>query len=234
MSRKTSTRSTPSLPAKGGMSNLKFSLVIVAVFVIGVGVLFGISSYGTEDASDPADAAAIAVRDNSLRLSNAPGATVDFVEFLDFECEACGAAYPAIEQLRQEYGDRVNFVIRYFPVQSHFNSERAARAVEAAAQQGALEPMYKQMFDTQAEWGEQQVPMDARFRGYARDLGLDLARFDAVYNDPATMERIDADRKDGFTLGVQGTPTFFVNGERVEVQSFNDLRRALDDALAAR
>ena len=131
MSRKTRTRSTPSLPVKGGMSNLKFSLIIVVVFVVGVGILFGISRFNADDTSD---AAAVVVRENSLRLSTAPGATVDFVEFLDFECEACGAAYPAIEQLRQEYGDRVNFVIRYFPVQSHANAERAARAVEAAAQ----------------------------------------------------------------------------------------------------
>jgi len=216
------------------MSNLRFSLIIVAVFVIGVGVLFAISRYGAEDASDPATAASIAVRDNSLRLNDAPSATVDFVEFIDFECEACGAAYPVIEQLRSEYSDRVNFVLRYFPIQSHFNAERAARAVEAATQQGALEPMYKKMFETQAEWGEQQTPMDDRFRGYARDLGLDLALFDATYDDPATMERIEADRQDGYTLGVQGTPTFFINGERLDPQSLDDLRGALDDALAER
>ena len=226
-------RSAPSLPARNGTSNLRFSLIIIVVFVVGVAVLFGISRWNNP--SENAEAASsIAVRDNSLRLSSAPGATVDFVEFLDFECEACGGVYPVIEQLRQEYGDRVNFVIRYFPVQSHFNAERAARAVEAAAQQGALEPMYKRMFETQREWGEQQVPMDDRFRGYAQELGLDMARYDAVYNDPATMDRIEADRQDGLQLGVQGTPTFFVNGEQLQPQSFEDLRRALDDALAGR
>ncbi|BBF99051.1 MULTISPECIES: DsbA family protein [Pseudonocardia] len=232
MSRTARKRRNPTLPTTGGMSNRKFSLIIIAVFVVCVGVLFGISRYGAEDPSDPAAAASIAVRDNSLRLSGAPGATVDFVEFLDFECEACAAAHPAVEQLRADYAGRVNFVIRYFPIASHANAERAARAVEAAAQQGALEPMYKRMFETQIEWGEQQVPMDERFRGYARDLGLDLARFDATYDDPATMERIDADRQDGYTLGVRGTPTFFVNGERLEPESLDDLRRALDDALA--
>jgi protein-disulfide isomerase len=225
-------RSVPHLPARNGMSNLKFSLIIIVVFVVGVAVLFGISRWN--NSTEASDAASTAVRDNSLRLSSAPGATVDFVEFLDFECEACGAVYPVVEQLREEYGDRVNFVIRYFPVQSHFNAERAARAVEAAAQQGALEPMYKRMYETQKEWGEQQVPMDDRFRGYAQELGLDMARYDAVYNDPATMERIEADRQDGIRLGVQGTPTFFVNGEQLEPQSFEDLRRALDDALAGR
>ncbi|MFP5070847.1 DsbA family protein [Pseudonocardia nantongensis] len=196
-------------------------------------VLFGLTRLGSDTPDNSSEAASVAVRDNSHRLSTAPGATVNFVEFLDFECEACGAVYPAIEQLRQQYGDRVNFVIRYFPGPGHFNAERAARAVEAAAQQGRLEEMYRLMFETQEEWGEQQVPMDERFRGYAEQLGLDMARYDATYNDPATRERVLADREDGLALNVRGTPTFFVNGEQLNPKSYDDLTRALDDALAA-
>ena len=231
MSAKPTAPPAPKVPKKGGMTNLKFALVMITVFVVCVGVLFAVTRSQSADTAE--EAAAIAVRDNSLRLSQAPGATVQFVEFLDFECEACGAAYPAIEQLRAEYGDRVEFVIRYFPVPSHFNAERAARAVEAAAQQGRHEDMYKLMYETQSEWGEQQVPMDDRFRGYAQRIGLDMARYDAVYADPATVERINADREDGLALGVQGTPTFFVDGTKLEPQSFEDLRTALDEALAA-
>ncbi len=74
------------------------------------------------------------------------------MEFLDFECEACRAAFPLVEQLRSQYGDRVNFVVRYFPIPAHFNAERAARAVESAAQQGKFEPMYKKMYETQSQW----------------------------------------------------------------------------------
>ncbi|WP_083275240.1 DsbA family protein [Pseudonocardia sp. HH130630-07] len=232
MTRSTRRRGVPSTAPRTGLSNLTFSLVIVAVFVVAVGALLVIGRSGDEDVSDPGRAAAVAVRADSHRLSSAPGATVDFVEFLDFECEACGAVYPVIEQLREQYGDRVNFVIRYFPGPSHANAERAARAVEAAAQQGRLEPMYQRMFETQSEWGEQQVPMDERFRGYARDLGLDLARYDAAYAAPETGQRIDADRRDGYALGVQGTPTFFVDGERLQPETVDDPRRALDEALA--
>ena len=214
--------------------NTKLSLVVAGVFVAVVAVLFGVTRLGGDDAPSGApEAAAIAARPDSNRLSTAPGSTVTFVEFLDFECEACGAAYPAVEQLRQQYGDRVDFVIRYFPIPSHFNAERAARAVESAARQGRLEAMYKMMYDTQAEWGEQQVPMDDRFRGYAQQIGLDMARFDADYADPAILARVQADRADGMTLGVEGTPTFFVNGRRLQPQSYADLTRALDDALTA-
>lgn len=120
---------------------------------------------------------ALVVREDSRLLNDVPDATVTFVEFLDFECEACAAVFPAIEQLRQTYGDRVSFVIRYFPLPSHFNSERAARAVEAAAQQGELEAMYTKMYQTQTEWGEQQIPKDDLFRQYAQELGLDLEQW---------------------------------------------------------
>lgn len=171
------------------------------------------------------------VRDNSHRLNSVPGSDVNFVEFLDFECEACRAAFPLVEQLRSEYGDRVNFVVRYFPIPSHFNAERAARAVEAAAQQGKFEPMYKKMFETQSQWGEQQTPADATFRGFADELGIDMLAFDAAYNDPATLERVNVDVADGEALGVQGTPTIFLDGEEVKFRTYEDLSAAVDQAL---
>lgn len=77
-------------------------------------------------------------------------------------------------------------MLRYFPLRSHVNAERAARAVEAAAQQGELEAMYRKMYDTQAQWGERQIAADDVFRGFAEQLGLGMAAFDATYNDPAT------------------------------------------------
>ena len=154
------------------------------------------------------------------------------MEFLDFECEGCKAAYPVIEQLRAQYAGRVTFVIRYFPLDSHFNAVRAARAVEAAAQQDQLEAMYKKMYDTQTEWGEQKTPADDIFRGFATELGLDMTRWTADYNSPATLERIEVDRADGTALGLQGTPTFFLNGTQFEPTSVEDLTQAIDEALA--
>ncbi|MFR9802644.1 DsbA family protein [Pseudonocardia sp. RS010] len=217
--------------------NAKISLGIVLVVVL-AGLTWFLAPDGflgksdQQAAAQPGTAAATAARPDSHRLTNVVDGKVTFVEFLDFECEACRSVYPAIEQLRSEYGDRVSFVVRYFPIQSHFNAERAARAVEAAAQQGRFEQMYQRMYETQAEWGEQQVPMDDRFRGYAADLGLDLAEYDRVYAAPQTLERIRADVADGQALGVTGTPTFFLNGERLQPKTFGDLTAALDAALA--
>ena len=172
------------------------------------------------------------VRPDSHTLSVAADGKVTFVEFLDFECEACRAAYPVVEQLRAEYGDRVTFVVRYFPIPSHANAENAAIAVEAASGQGRFEAMYQRMYETQAEWGEQRESKAEVFRGFAADLGLDLAAYDAAVADPATRERVLRDQADGEAAGVTGTPTFFLDGRRLEPRSVDDLRAALDAALA--
>lgn len=212
----------------------KRSVAIIGAFAL---VLLGILSLGAITDNDPAPAPTTGsesqvVRDDSHVLGEEGDSGVTFVEFLDFECEGCRAAYPAVEQLREEYAGRVTFVARYFPMPGHFNGERAARAVEAAAQQGKFEDMYHRMYETQTEWGEQQTPHDDTFRGFAGDLGLDMEQWEADYNDPATAERVAKDMADGQALGVQGTPTFFVNGERLNPRTYEDLTDALDAALA--
>lgn len=223
---------------RGVLSNAAMLVIIVAVLaVFAVVVTFAVRSTGSGPTAasggvSPADAAsAQVVRDNSRRLSEVPDAKATFVEFLDFECEACRAAYPTVEQLRQQYAGQVTFVVRYFPIDSHFNAMRAARAVEAAAQQGQLEAMYKKMYTTQQQWSEQQVAQDDTFRGFAQDLGLDMTKWDAAYNDAATTDRINLDVADGKALGVEGTPTFFINGQRIQPKSPDELSDALDQAL---
>ncbi|TDW24476.1 DsbA family protein [Kribbella kalugense] len=219
--------------------NLKLSLLAVLIFlgVFGAMVAINATTAG-RDATDTAATTSVSAststpvtRANSHRLSTAADGKVTFVEFLDFECEACRAAFPVIEQLRKEYAGRVTFVVRYFPIQSHFNAERAARAVEAASKQGGFEAMYQKMYATQEDWGEGKTPADDTFRGFARELGLDLAAYDKAYVDPATLQRVDEDVADGTALGVEGTPTFFLNGQKLTPESADDLRKALDDAL---
>ena len=214
------------------LTRILLTVFAVITMIIGVGVYLSAQDKDAPtSAQGQGEDVGQLVRDNSRRLTTVPNSDVTFVEFLDFECEACRAAFPMVEQLRAEYGDRVNFVIRYFPIQSHFNAERAARAVEAAAQQDKFEPMYKKMYETQSEWGEQQTPADSRFRGFAAELGLDMAAFDAAYNDPATLDRVNVDVADGKALGVKGTPTFFIDGTEVEFWSYDDLKAAVEQAL---
>ncbi|SDL28107.1 DsbA family protein [Nonomuraea jiangxiensis] len=214
--------------------NVTMSVAAIGVFAVVAAVWLAISSLGSEQAGvNPAAAGAPqVVREDSHRLQTAADGKVTLVEFLDFECEACRAYFPVVEQLRKEYTGRVTFVARYFPIGSHFNAERAARAVEAAARQGKFEAMYQQMYETQTQWGEKQQPADAFFRKMAEGLGLDLAAWDKAYEDPATLARVKKDAADGEALGVQGTPTFFLNGRRIEPQSADEFKAAIDAALA--
>ncbi|GAA4770045.1 DsbA family protein [Citricoccus nitrophenolicus] len=171
------------------------------------------------------------VRENSRVLSQAPNEKAVLVEFLDFECEGCAAAYPFVEELRAEYADTVTFVNRYFPLPGHPNSVTAAVAVEAAAQQGAYEAMYQRMFETQTEWSHTTEDRSEVFRGYAEDLGLDMAAYDAAVADPATRERVELDVADGTALGVSGTPTFYLDGEQLAPSTLEEFTAAIEAAV---
>ena len=121
---------------------------------------------------------------------------------------------------------------RYFPLPGHFNSERAARAVESAARQGELEAMYSKMYETQESWGEAQEPHDELFRSFAEEIGLDMEQYDADYASEEVADRVARDLEDGTTLGVQGTPTFYLDGELFQPETVDDFSAALDEALA--
>ena len=204
----------------------------VVAAIIGYAVAQGNSKAASPQAADAATTEQQVVRENSRVLSQAPSEKAVLVEFLDYECEACGAAYPFVEELRAEYSENVTFVQRYFPLPGHLNSMNAAVAVESAAQQDAYEPMYKKMFDIQAQWGESADNKSALFRTYAEDLGLDMAAYDAAVADPATEERVKLDVNDGKALGVTGTPTFFLDGKMLNVQTLEQFRAAVEATAA--
>ena len=106
----------------------------------------------------------------------------------------------------------------------------AAVAVEAAGQQGQYEAMYQQMFDTQEQWSHTTEDRSPVFRGYAEDLGLDMAAYDAAVADPATRDRVELDVADGTALGVAGTPTFYLDGEPLTVNSLEEFTAAVEAA----
>ncbi|GLJ80169.1 DsbA family protein [Microbacterium sp. NPDC006705] len=171
------------------------------------------------------------VRESSHVLDDGGPEAVTVVEFLDFECEACGAFYPIVEDLRGQYAGEITYVVRYFPLPGHFNSKNAAIAAEAAAGQDRFEDMYHRLFETQAEWGEAQESRADLFRSFAEELGLDMAAYDAAVADPATAERVELDFNEGRALGVGSTPTFFVDGELQELQEWGDLEAAIQAAV---
>ncbi|MFB9908602.1 DsbA family protein [Allokutzneria oryzae] len=225
--------------------NAKITVGIVAAVVIIVAAFVFLRGGGSPQAANtPGDAPAtttvkrvpaeVLVRPDSHKISTAPDGKVTMVEFLDFECEACAGAFPAVEQLRKDYAGKITYVVRYFPIASHPNAQNAALAAEAAAQQGKFEQMYLKLFENQEKWGHSTESRASTFEGYAAELGLDVARFKAAVADPATAARIAKDQADGETAGVEGTPSFYVNGVKLSPRSLQDLRDAVDNALAGR
>lgn len=209
---------------------LWINLALVAAFAAVVLGAFVLLRPASPSAEPGGSANPPAMRADSHVLGEPGTGGVTVVEFLDFECEACGAFHPVVEDLRKQYAGEVTFVTRYFPLPGHRNGENAAVAAEAAARQGAYEAMYRKLFETQAEWGERSDSQAPRFREFAAELGLDLAAYDEAVADPAVLDRVRSDVTDGVALGVQSTPTFFVNDRPVAMQAYEDLEAAIERA----
>lgn len=145
-----------------------------------------------------------------------PDAKVTLVEYLDFECEACGAYYPIIKQLGQEFPNDLRIVTRYFPLPGHKNSMTAAIAVEAASKQGKYWEMHDILFENQEKWGNKQMPTPQVFEAYAQQIGLDMEKFKADVADPATKARVQRDFDASEKLGNSSTPSLFVQGKKIQ------------------
>lgn len=156
-------------------------------------------------------------------------APVTIVEFLDPECESCRAMFPVVKDLMKKYEGQVRLVVRYFPL--HNNSVLAASATEAAGEQGKYWEMQELLFEQQPVWGEQRTPQTEMFMQYANQLGLDMEQFTDDLNSEAYQEKIQRDKTDGEALAVRGTPTFFVNGQRITNLSQESLEAAIQAAL---
>jgi protein-disulfide isomerase len=148
------------------------------------------------------------------------------VEYGDFECPYTRRACPVVRRLRQEFGDRLLFVFRSFPLtRIHPHAEAAAEAAEAAAAQGHYWEMHDMLFDNQ------RALEDEDLKRYASELGLDMARFDRELAEHAHVHRVNEDVRSGLKSGVQGTPTFFVDGLRHDgPNDLATLRAALEEA----
>jgi protein-disulfide isomerase len=161
--------------------------------------------------------------DPSRGVATAP---VTIVEFTDFQCPACAAMHPIIEEVLKSYGDKVRFVMRDFPLSIHPNARKAAEAANAAHAQGKFFEYASLLF-------QRQDSLDAAsLKKYATELGLDRARFDAALDKGTYAAEVQHDLVDGENYGVDQTPTVFVNGVVLGTLSGEALRAAIDRALS--
>lgn len=157
-------------------------------------------------------------------VRGAPMAKISIVEFSDFECPHCGAAHPLLSRVLDEFNGKVNLVFKQYPLDSHKNAAPAARAAVAAQAQGKFWQLADLLFEHQRELGAEKI------RELAKSVGLDMAKFDADIAAAAVQERVERDKKDGVAVGVQGTPTLFING-RAYKEGLNGLSKYLKEEL---
>jgi protein-disulfide isomerase len=146
-------------------------------------------------------------------------APVRLEEFGDFECPPCGMFHPILQQMKQEFGDKLQVTFREFPlVPTHQHALAAASAAEAAGLQNKFWEMHDLIYDHQADW-KKEFDVRPIFEGYAKQIGLDVERYKNDVNGDLVAQRIFQDGKRGHSLGVKGTPTVFMNGREVPFEN---------------
>jgi protein-disulfide isomerase len=155
-----------------------------------------------------------------------PDAKLAVIEFSDFQCPYCSRALPTLDQIQREYGDKVRIVFKHLPLTMHAKAPAAHAAAEAAHRQGKFWEMHNKIFADQAAMSPE------KYQQYARELGLDVAKFERDTADASVKRRIDADAAEAQRLGVTGTPAFFVNGRFVSgAVPFDVFKNLLDEEL---
>jgi protein-disulfide isomerase len=149
------------------------------------------------------------VTDDRDHVQGPTDARVTLVEYGDYECPYCGAAYPIVKDIQQRMGERLRFAFRNFPITtSHPHAQHAAEAAEAAAAQGKFWEMHDHLYENQRHLRDDDL------HSHAEALGLDVAVFDKELAEHVQADRVHEDFMSGVRSGVNGTPTFFINGLR--------------------
>jgi protein-disulfide isomerase len=206
-------------------------LIILAVLVIAFGG-FLVFSKSKKTANAPGTSGGSSQTTNHTEGAGNKGVTL--TEYGDFQCPACGSYYPIVEEVRKKYGDDLKFEFRNFPLtQIHQNAMAAHRAAEAADKQGKFWDMYHVLYEQQQVWSA-SPNVSKIMEDFATQLGLDISRFKQDYQSEAVNNVINGDIKAGQAIGANSTPTFAINGKKVDplpdrtVEAFTKL---IDEAI---
>jgi protein-disulfide isomerase len=168
-------------------------------------------------------------------MLGSPTATVTIEEFADFQCPTCAQVHTMMKSIQSTYGNRIKFIYRSFPLtQIHKNAQAAAIAAEAAGQQGRFWDMQNQLYTSQPAWSNlAPAEANAAFAEYAGKLGLDVEKFKTDMLGMMTRKRVDDDVARARALGVNSTPTLYINNKNVpfEQMKLETLRAIIDAEL---
>lgn len=152
-------------------------------------------------------------------------ASAFLVEFSDFQCPACKGFLPTVESIVNQYGDKLLYAYRYFPLAQHPYAMKAAIAAEAANRQGKFWELHELLFADQDKLSDELV------QEHAKKIGLNMDQFNSDLKDSSVQAAVDKDQSDGNRFGVNATPTFYLNGKALRLNTPQDLQQAVADAL---
>ena len=170
-------------------------------------------------------------------VSGAKNAKVTMIEYGDFQCPACGSAYPKVKEINDEYKDKVTFIFRNNPLTTiHPNARAGAAAAEAAGLQGKYWEMHDILYEQQNDWsGLDSTKRSAIFETYAKQIGVkDINKFTADMASKAVNQKIDYDLALGKKIPVTATPTILINGKTIDSDTWSNkdsFKQAVEDAL---
>lgn len=219
------------------MDTQKRIIVWVSVFLVVMVVAIGAWQTGTKSPTQPAtQTLGSSTITDTLSPSDwkkgSKNPKVTLIEYSDFQCPACGYYYPLVEKITTEYADRMTFAYRHFPLPQHKNALVAAYATEAAGKQGKFWAMYQKIFETQDKWSETNTATKT-FEGYAQGLGLDMNKYKQDASSAETKAAVDNDRNTGLQKGVNGTPSFFLNGKKMQnPRDYTEFKALIEYAIA--
>lgn len=210
------------------MRNAFIALILIVAVLLGINYYQTNKNIGVSDQPATVANGIVNTTDNVIGDRNSK---VALVEYADFQCPACKAWEPAVKEMIKDSGDNFVFVYRYFPLsQIHQNALGAAKAAEAAARQGKFWEMHDALYANQDAWGS-ALDANEYFKKYAQGMALDMNKFEADINDKTVEERILSDMKEGNKVGIQGTPTFYLNGSKLSAGSFDEMKKILKDTI---
>jgi protein-disulfide isomerase len=217
---------------------MKLLTAIILFLAIAAGIGFSLWSGPGEGPQPVARQSPVPAKPLSSPFAFVPGESPSFgnlmarvvvTEWLDPECEGCRAMHPIFEKIVASYSDRALFVVRYMPL--HKNSLYAASVLEEARELGKFEEALDILFEKQPEWGNHRNPRPELIPTYLEPLGIPKEKLERSYVVQKHGAKVKRDEDDAVRAGVTGTPSFFVNGQKVPTLSEEALRRAIEGAL---
>lgn len=202
-----------------GETKLFLGIILVTILIIGGAIFF----FAKKESAPPLSKTDLITPD-AHTYGNA-SASAFLVEFSDFQCPACGVYEPIVRQIRETYKDRLVLAYRQFPLTQHEHADKAAKASEAAANQNKFWEMHDALFNKQADLS------DPTIAGIVTELQLNADQFNKDINEASIAAVVQHGIDDGTRFGVDSTPTFFLNGKKLQISGPQDLLTAVQQTV---